>query len=129
MLEAKNRLGGRVHTNREFAEVPVEFGAEFIYGERAATWELVRALSVETLLWNKLDASLVQLEDGAWLTTRAARAAYPDFDRTRSWALPDIDALPSEDWGLTCGESVSTTGSCATSSARSPMPAAMRCAF
>lgn len=99
VLEAKNRLGGRVYTNREFAEIPVEFGAEFIHGERAATWELVRALGVETLRWDKQDDSLIRLEDGAWLSMRAARAAYPDFDRTRSWELPDIDALPSEDWG------------------------------
>lgn len=99
VLEAKPRLGGRVYTNHDFAGVPVEFGAEFIHGERAATWELVRSLGLKTLHWNKLDDSLVRLEDGAWLPMREARAHYPDFDRTRSWRLPDIEALPGEDWG------------------------------
>ena len=99
VLEAKHRLGGRVYTNHNFAEVPVEFGAEFIHGEGAATWALVRELSLETVYWNKLDDSLVRLEDGAWLTMQEARADYPDFDQTRSWSLPDVDALPSEDWG------------------------------
>lgn len=103
VLEAKSRLGGRVHTNYDFAGVPVEFGAEFIHGERAATWELVRSLGLETLHWNKLDDSVVRLEDGAWLPMREARTHYPDFDRTRSWDLPDIDALPGEDWGSYLG--------------------------
>ena len=99
VLEAKHRLGGRTYTNRDFAGIPVEFGAEFIHGERAATWELVRKLGLETVHWNKLDDSLVRLEDGAWLTMREALAAYPDFAQTRSWNLPEVDALPNEDWG------------------------------
>ncbi len=99
VLEAKHRLGGRVHTNYDFAGVPVEFGAEFVHGECAATWELVRELGLETVHWNKLDDSLVRLEDGAWLSMREACATYPDFAQTRSWNLPEVDALPNEDWG------------------------------
>ena len=99
VLEAKHRLGGRVYTNHDFAEVPVEFGAEFVHGEGAATWALVRELRLGTVHWNKLTDSWVRLEDGAWLTMREARADYPDFDQTRSWRLPDVDALPGEDWG------------------------------
>ena len=37
VLEARNRIGGRVYTNRMISEVPVEFGAEFIHGEMAPT--------------------------------------------------------------------------------------------
>ncbi|ADI13264.1 flavin monoamine oxidase family protein [Truepera radiovictrix] len=98
VLEAKDRLGGRTYTNRDFASVPVEFGAEFIHGERAATWELVRALGLETLPWPKQDDSLVRLEDGRLLSMREARSQCPDFDLTRSWALPEVDALPGEDF-------------------------------
>lgn len=99
VLEAKHRLGGRTYTDHAFAGIPVEFGAEFIHGEHAATWELVRELGLETVHWNKLDDSLVRLEDGAWLRMREALAAYPDFAQTRAWNLPDVDALPNEDWG------------------------------
>ena len=99
VLEAKHRLGGRVYTNHDFAEVPAEFGAEFIHGEGAATWALVRELGLGTVHWNKLTDSWVRLEDGAWLRMQEARAKHPDFDQTRSWALPQVDALPSEDWG------------------------------
>ncbi len=49
--------------------------------------------------WNKTDDSLVRLADGSLRTMREARAQYPDFDLTRSWALPDVDPLPDEDLG------------------------------
>jgi renalase len=37
ILEARDRVGGRVETNRTFAGCPVEFGAEFIHGDLAPT--------------------------------------------------------------------------------------------
>lgn len=46
VLEARDRVGGRVHTVRERGVV--EAGAEFIHGENAATWEVVHEQSIET---------------------------------------------------------------------------------
>ncbi len=43
VLEATNRVGGRVQTVRDFADVPIETGAEFVHGVGAATWGDVRA--------------------------------------------------------------------------------------
>ena len=37
LLEARDRIGGRVYTDRAFAGIPVEFGAEFIHGDTAPT--------------------------------------------------------------------------------------------
>lgn len=37
VLEARERIGGRVYTDRAFASVPVEFGAEFIHGNKVPT--------------------------------------------------------------------------------------------
>lgn len=37
VLEARERVGGRVYTNHSFSPVPVEFGAEFIHGDEAPT--------------------------------------------------------------------------------------------
>jgi renalase len=37
VLEARDRIGGRVYTNRTIAGVPVELGAEFIHGDTAPT--------------------------------------------------------------------------------------------
>ncbi|MCC6894300.1 MAG: FAD-dependent oxidoreductase [Anaerolineae bacterium] len=37
VLEARDRIGGRLHTDYSFAGIPVEFGAEFIHGDLAPT--------------------------------------------------------------------------------------------
>lgn len=37
VLEARDRTGGRVYTNHQFAGIPVEFGAEFVHGDVAPT--------------------------------------------------------------------------------------------
>jgi len=98
VLEAKDRIGGRTYTNRSFSEHPVEYGAEFIHGSKAATWPLIKELGLETLHWTKTTDSLVHLEDGSWASMEQARQERPDFDITRSWRLPKVDALPNEDW-------------------------------
>jgi phytoene dehydrogenase-like protein len=47
LLEARERIGGRVRTLREpGCPVPVEAGAEFIHGMPAETWEVVRAAAL-----------------------------------------------------------------------------------
>jgi monoamine oxidase len=37
VLEARDRIGGRVYTNHTLSDLPVEFGAEFIHGDTAPT--------------------------------------------------------------------------------------------
>lgn len=37
VLEARNRIGGRVWTTHEIASAPVELGAEWIHGDHAPT--------------------------------------------------------------------------------------------
>jgi monoamine oxidase len=49
VLEARNRIGGRIWTDTQWAEFPIELGAEFIHGERAVTHALVRAAGLTTL--------------------------------------------------------------------------------
>ena len=92
VLEARNRIGGRVWTNRDFADIPVEFGAELIHGcsPEVNTWHWVNKLGLKTLHWQKAADSMIRLEDGRWLTMQAARAASPDLDITRSWDLGDV---------------------------------------
>jgi monoamine oxidase len=47
ILEARNRIGGRVHTIHDSNwPMPLEFGAEFIHGRPAESWELVRRASL-----------------------------------------------------------------------------------
>lgn len=42
LLEARDRIGGRVWTRFDLAPHPVELGAEFIHGDNVITWELAR---------------------------------------------------------------------------------------
>ncbi len=96
ILEARDRIGGRVHTRHDFDGLPVECGAELIHGHSVVTWEWVRKLGLETIHWQKLDESLVRLDDGRLLTMREARQQSDEFNLTRSWNLPDTPAYPDE---------------------------------
>jgi monoamine oxidase len=86
VLEARDRVGGRVHTIRDFADAPVEAGAEFIHGIRAATWSTVRAAGLRVqpvpyrYSWAHLGTST------HWLPVQLA---HPDIWRTFDilWAL------------------------------------------
>ena len=49
VLEARDRVGGRVYTDYSFASHPIERGAEYINGENVITWEWVKQYGLETL--------------------------------------------------------------------------------
>jgi monoamine oxidase len=42
VLEARERIGGRIHTDYNLADFPLELGAEFIHGDHAPTYDLLR---------------------------------------------------------------------------------------
>lgn len=57
LLEARERVGGRMFTLPEPAPHGLEVGAQMIHGSRAPTWELVREFGIETRPlggWNRL---------------------------------------------------------------------------
>lgn len=49
LLEARNRIGGRIWTVHDFADFPIEQGAELIHGESAVTHQLMQAAGFQTL--------------------------------------------------------------------------------
>ncbi len=49
ILEARNRIGGRIWTDHTFADFPIEQGAELIHGESAVTHDLLQAAGLHTL--------------------------------------------------------------------------------
>ncbi len=49
VLEARDRIGGRIHTVRSpIGNLLIELGAEFVHGERNATWDFIRRAGLET---------------------------------------------------------------------------------
>ena len=69
ILEARSRVGGRIHTLRDPAfQMPVELGAEFVHGRPGATWRLIRAAGLATEdvpfeSWERRDGRLVHATD------------------------------------------------------------------
>jgi monoamine oxidase len=55
ILEARDRIGGRAFTDAQFADFPVELGAEFIHGESAITHDLVRQAGLHTIPVVRMD--------------------------------------------------------------------------
>jgi len=79
VLEARDRVGGRVHTDRSFAETPIELGAELIHGDLVPTWEIVRAAGLRTRPLRHGDGDyLVRFEDGRRLTAAEFEAERVD---------------------------------------------------
>ncbi len=78
VLEARDRIGGRVWTDRTFAAIPVERGAEFIHGEQADTWALVRQAGLRTESFLRWQGRRVVTEDGR-LASDELLHARPDL--------------------------------------------------
>ena len=66
ILEATDRLGGRIHTMRDslFTQ-PVEKGVEFIHGDLPLTIELLREAAIK---YNVVSGNMVRIVDGDWQT-------------------------------------------------------------
>lgn len=64
VLEARDRIGGRVWTDHSFGPVPVERGAEFIHGEQADTWAWVRRSGAHTEAASRWEGRRIVQEDG-----------------------------------------------------------------
>src|SRR5262245_9946960 len=80
VLEARDRIGGRVWTDRAFGPIPVERGAEFIHGERADTWALVRQGGLQTEPFARWSGRRIALGSGRLAGSWLLRAR-PDLRR------------------------------------------------
>jgi len=100
LLEARNRLGGRMHTIRaQHLDQPIELGAEFVHGDENKTWEYIEAGKLRTSKvpdrhWRFKDGTLAQ-DKKFWDEISAV------LDRINA-AIPDQDFLSFLDqaWGI-----------------------------
>jgi len=71
ILEARDRIGGRIFTQRELGlETPVELGAEFIHGKPAEIWDLLTQSNV----------SISEVEGDNWCSTNGVPCPCGFFD-------------------------------------------------
>jgi monoamine oxidase len=89
LLEARDRVGGRVWTVRDSASpVPIELGAEFIHGRPPETWQIVRAANLMTYeaageFWRSQGGAL-EPGDEPWDESDTI------FERMERWDGPDL---------------------------------------
>lgn len=91
VLEARGRVGGRVHTVRDAASpVPVELGAEFIHGKARDIWEVVErtglaACDVSERHWYERGGELVRSGE-FWRKLEKVFRALKEEKRDRTFA-------------------------------------------
>jgi monoamine oxidase len=87
VLEARERVGGRVYTLREPGwPAPVEAGAEFVHGHPPALWAALRAAGLET----------EAVPDRHWHAP-AGRPEPLDFEQGWAPVAARLESLPPED--------------------------------
>src|SRR6267142_59597 len=73
ILEARNRLGGRIHTLHDSTlPIPLELGAEFVHGQPEEIWEIVREQNLV----------LGSMEGHHWCNDRGVLKQCNDFWKT-----------------------------------------------
>lgn len=70
VLEARERVGGRVWTTPGLAPFPVELGAEYVHGEHVVTWRWLRELGLD---------AVARRGESWWAFARGTRLDPPGF--------------------------------------------------
>lgn len=104
ILEARERLGGRIHTLDGVGRPPIEAGPEFVHGESAEMQRLLDAASVQTVElpdqhWRMIDGRPEPVPfDKLWgrIGERLEQFAGPDLAFTDFLAAQFTDLSPDE---------------------------------
>jgi monoamine oxidase len=86
LLEARDRVGGRILTRREGDEV-IELGAEFIHGHPPELWRLIKEAQLDTY---EIDGNHVCLKNGKLDKCDQQGRSFSFLADLESWKGPDI---------------------------------------
>ncbi len=120
LLEARDRLGGRIWTQREEGIAPIEYGAGFVHGDNAVLKKLLKetdavlgespsaqwlstdaGLERDEKLWDRLNEVMKRIDAdnfgsfGAWLKSGAGDISTRDRVLTREF-VQNFDAGPAD---------------------------------
>jgi monoamine oxidase len=104
VLEARGRVGGRIHTQRDpLSPVPIELGAEFIHGTAPEIWESVRAARLlvceaSDRFWRARDGVLWPMPHFRTRLTEVMRRIGPRVPPGRSFADHLETCCRGEQW-------------------------------
>ena len=106
IVEARQRVGGRIHTVRDLCDEAVEAGAELIHGSQSQLWPLVREAGL-TARSNShaATATMIDLGDGArWLPYALAHPqTWRSFGVLRRIAGRQAQDMPAQEFIERCG--------------------------
>ncbi len=88
VLEARDRVGGRIHTVRVEGQEPVELGAEFVHGRPAELLALIDEMGCEMY---ERDGAQVCFEDGALTECgEEMESAFDPLEELKDFAGEDV---------------------------------------
>ncbi|MGF1532154.1 MAG: flavin monoamine oxidase family protein [Bernardetiaceae bacterium] len=94
ILEARDRIGGRVHTSHDFADHPVELGAEFVHGQQSVLFDWCQAnglpLVKETTPAAYIYGSDLQSFEQLCQQSQAIADFFDYYDQHHRYAGPDV---------------------------------------
>ena len=135
ILEARERVGGRIHTIRDpRSPIPIELGAEFLHGAARETMDIVRAarlravdiagehwhgrggrLGQVTDFWHDLDLVMRRIDrkkpDQSFLQFLESKPGGKSLARQRQLALQFVQGFHSADASLISAHSLADGGS------------------
>lgn len=104
VLEAQNRVGGRIQTDRSFAPVPIELGAEFVHSSRVPTYPLLQQFGLKTIYFNQQEDTLVHLPDGSLRTVAEVGCEALGYNNIRMVDWPEAQGEESLVEYLKCNQ-------------------------
>lgn len=102
VLEARDRVGGRVLSKRVDGGDVVELGAEFVHGRAPELWALIKEAGVETV---EREGTMLRAEDGRVVEDEDGNEdTFAPLEALENWSGPDksfaewLAASDVEDW-------------------------------
>ncbi|MEE8310878.1 MAG: NAD(P)/FAD-dependent oxidoreductase [Candidatus Binatia bacterium] len=97
VVEARDRVGGRVWSIRDFCDAPIEGGAEFVHGTDAMIWPDIRAAGLDVRACPQIRNTMLNLGGPTrWLPWAMMHPAlwqsFPMFWLLRRATPPDMSA-------------------------------------
>jgi len=86
IIEARNRIGGRIFTVRDSENCPIELGAEFIHGRPPEIWNLLRENNIEA----------AEVEGDTWCEQRGQLQPCDFFDEVEDILAKMDDSRPDQ---------------------------------
>lgn len=117
LVEARHRVGGRIHTDHDFADYPIELGAEYIHGDQAVIHDLLKPAGLSSIpvvrfkniRWSENASKALPMAQHSLSLKEKMDRVMDDFYALETANLPTDLSLAEymrqcgwDEWGLRC---------------------------